>query len=286
MPKMKISDLKNLDIRTTQLFDQEPDSTPIALHEAAHLVAAIAHGVQTTRVWVKTSKSSGRTILSRGDDGHAVVHPHDLHQDCFISLVGVAWEEQHGKCKKSLGDAQKFNFSRPWVLEEARDFVVQEELNIRACAAAILGLRDANGWLEGRRLDEMLQWLRPKIKRRKSLYESGVLKSDEPWVTDSPLRIIVETYLAYDDPPNANPRIRFLGPADIPLELSGREFLRYPVGTRLSLWVQLQRDENNDPFYKEVPGRKWSRVVEAKIHCTYKAPRGDALIAFLRKDLH
>lgn len=286
MPKMKISDLKNLDIRTTPLFDQEPDATPIALHEAAHLVAAIAHGVQTTRVWVKTNKGSGRTILTRGDDGHTLVHPNDLYQDCFISLVGVAWEERHGQCKKSLGDAQKFNFSRPWVLEEARDFVVEEEPNIRACAAAILGLRDAEGWLEGRLLDEMCQWLRPAIKRRKSLYESGELAANEPWETDSQLRVIVETYLAHDDPPSAKPRIRLLGPADIPLELSGQEFLRFPVGTRLGLWVQLRRDKNNAPYYREVPGRQWTRVVESKIYCTYKAPKGDALMAFLRKDLH
>ena len=286
MPKIKISDLKTLDIRTTTLFTQEPDATQIALHEAAHVTAALAHDVHINRIWVKTTQGSGMTTLTRGHDGHAHVCPNDPHQDCFISLVGVAWEERYGQTKFPLDDASYFNFSRPWVLDDAREFVINEYRNINACAAAILGLRDQKGWLSGIRLNAMCNWMRPQLKKRRSLYEIGTLTAQDSWVTDTPFPITIETRQDVDDHNEAAPRIHLLGNADIPLKCSAHKALQYPIGTRLSFHLQLQYDGNNDPYYKEVPGSQWNRVVDPEILCTFKAPRGDKLSFFINNTTH
>ncbi len=186
MPKMSIKDLPHLNItKAINLLNSERDAAPIALHEASHTVAAIAHGVHITRIWVKAFYGSGRTIFTRGRDGSVMTQPNDLHQDCFISLVGLAWEDRHGDSRLALHDAQSYNFSRPWVRDEADQFVIDEYANIRLCAAAIIGLRTKKGWLERRRLAAMCQWLHPKVCPLKSYYEQGILATNDPWVVKS-----------------------------------------------------------------------------------------------------
>lgn len=182
MAQMSINELPTINWSNVHNWlNANEEAEAIALHEAAHTVAAIAHGVQISRIWVKSSCGSGRTILTKGRDGSVLTHPTDPHQDCFISLVGFAWEERNGDPRLALNDIQQYNLSRPWVRDDADQFVSHEYVNIHLCAAAILGLRTKQGWLERGRLAAMYQWLHPKVSHLKSYYEKGILAPHEPW---------------------------------------------------------------------------------------------------------
>lgn len=182
MPQMSIKELPNLNSSNVHnLLNMNKEAEAIALHEAAHTVAAVAYGVHISRIWVKSTFGCGKSILTQGRDGCVITLPNDAHQECFISLVGFAWEERFGNPHSALNDVKKYNLSRPWVRDDADQFVSYEYITIHLCAAAILGLRTKQGLLETGRLAAMCQWLRPKVRPLKSYYEQGVLAPHEPW---------------------------------------------------------------------------------------------------------
>lgn len=185
MPKLSVKDIPTLPAIAEQLLAEEADAACIALHEAAHFVAAVSMRAVIDEVWVKARRGSGVTISTAGADGLTGVFTSDPHKDCFVSLVGAAWDVRAlGAAEANITahhDMQKHNFKRPWVFDDAQSFI-EEELNlIHHTAAGILGLRTAQGWLKGGRLNHLTTWVRLRAKRRKSHYEKGEIPTDEPW---------------------------------------------------------------------------------------------------------
>jgi hypothetical protein len=141
-------------------LDQAKDRVCTALHEAAHLVAAIACPRSSIHyVWVHP-KAKGK----RGVGGEVRADECLPDEESLISLVGYAWEERHGNIVTAKGDYKRgFNFSYPDVLDTARTFIVSHDTLIRYAATGILCLGTAKGVLNGRRLKALVQWLRPHV---------------------------------------------------------------------------------------------------------------------------
>jgi hypothetical protein len=131
-----------------------------ALHEAAHLVAAMACPKSTIHyVHVHPTGKGWRGVggSMRSDEKFE-------DEESFVSLVGYAWEEEHGDVATAKGDhARGFNPSYPDVLTKARAFIVSHDDHIRHAATGILCLCTAKGELDGLRLKALVKWLRPQV---------------------------------------------------------------------------------------------------------------------------
>jgi hypothetical protein len=133
-----------------------------ALHEAAHLAAAIACPHSSIHnVWVHPTGKGFRGVGGR-------VRSDEKYEDeeSFVSLVGYAWEELHGDIATARGDYERgCNPFYPDVLATARAFIVSHDTAIRHAAIGVLCLCTVKGVLDGQRLKGLVKWLKPQIKR-------------------------------------------------------------------------------------------------------------------------
>jgi hypothetical protein len=133
-----------------------------ALHEAAHLVAAIACPRSTIHhVWVypkvKGKRGVGGTF--RSDECLSF-------EEAFVSMAGYAWEELHGDVATAKGDYTRATTEHPNHLEAlttARAFIMAHDTVIRHAAVGILSLCTVQGLLDGDRLKALRRWLKPSI---------------------------------------------------------------------------------------------------------------------------
>jgi hypothetical protein len=131
-----------------------------ALHEAAHLVAAIACPKSTIHFVHVHPTGNGW----RGVGGRVQSDEKFEDEESFVSLAGHAWEEQHGDIATARGDYLRgFKPSYPDVLNTARAFIVSHDHPIRYAATGILCLCTAKGELDGLRLKALVKWLRPQV---------------------------------------------------------------------------------------------------------------------------
>ncbi|MHB8949836.1 MAG: hypothetical protein ACYC4S_12330 [Rhodoferax sp.] len=149
-----------------------------ATHEAAHLVGATAcHRSAIVAVTIaKTNRRDGR----QGTFESSEFWP---DHEAFVSLVGYAWEEQHGDVKFAAGDYHKgFNPRHVYMLDHARAFVKTHALLIVEVAAAILLLIPKHGRLDGKPLAGLVAqlretWVTPYV----SGYVNGKLDHAVQW---------------------------------------------------------------------------------------------------------
>jgi len=131
-----------------------------ALHEAAHLVAAIACPRSTIHnLWVfpKVKRKRGVGGTMRSDECQP-------DEESFVSLVGYAWEELHGDVATAKGDyVRGCDPAYPDVLTTARIFVRDHDAVIRHAAVGILSLCTVQGLLDGARLKALRRWLKPQV---------------------------------------------------------------------------------------------------------------------------
>lgn len=190
MPKYKPSDLPDLfGIPLAKLAQRERPASPteitrrvaVALHEAAHLVAAAYSGSHIYRLQINHARSR------RDSDG--VLHSVELLPDdeAFVSFVGYAWEELHGDVELATGDllagkrsADEACMTHDDLLNEARCFVRDTDELIHIAASGILACLPSSGILQGRTLEKLVERFRPidKSTARQSVNAS---RMGQPW---------------------------------------------------------------------------------------------------------
>ena len=140
----------------------------IALHEGAHLCAAIACPQSfICRVSVHPTGKGSRGIGGEIDSAEQYED-----EDSFVSLVGCAWEEQPGGDTSIAVNDYDMGFDRryPEVMDIAHEFVREHGTVIRYAAVGILSLCNTKGVLANRRLKALRQWLKPQIKPFRSRF--------------------------------------------------------------------------------------------------------------------
>lgn len=177
MQKLSIQDLDQIPLipltaelaqRGVTLSDELATSRlGFALHEAAHLVAAIACPRSTIHnVWVfpKVKRKRGVGGTMRSDECQP-------DEESFVSLVGYAWEELHGDVATAKGDyVRGSDPAYPDMLTAARIFVRGHDTVIRYAAVGILALCTVQGALDGDRLKALRRWLKPNIAPFRSVH--------------------------------------------------------------------------------------------------------------------
>ena len=167
MTRQSIMKLQSIHIRANSILAEDEKIGEVATHEAAHFVAAVARGVGVHKVWIKGKRGSGQSIRTNGTDGHVAVWTDDYANDAFVSYSGHAWEEKYGDIGYAAVDfecAERKN--HPEELENARKLIQQHEQLIRQVAAAMLDLRDSQGWLKGKKLQDLYFWV--QFQQRKN----------------------------------------------------------------------------------------------------------------------
>ncbi len=178
MPKLSV---KNLDEILTMPLDEDlarwgrtmsnedaKDRIRIALHEAAHLVAAVAcnSSVRWVEIYVphKSKNLPGGRIQS---------YERRELDSAFVSLAGYAWEKNFGNTNLARSDWERaLSESRPYDVE-IHDLLIQTEdyilgagkIWVHYAAVGILGLCTVKGVLAGRRMQHLFNWLKPKIPK-------------------------------------------------------------------------------------------------------------------------
>jgi hypothetical protein len=134
-----------------------------ALHEAAHLVAAIACPRSTIHyVWVYPQVKGKRGVGGTFRSDECLPF-----EEAFVSMAGYAWEELHGDVATAKGDYTRATTEHPNHLEAlttARGFIVAHDTVIHYAAVGILSLCTVKGGLYGDRLKALRRWLKPNIK--------------------------------------------------------------------------------------------------------------------------
>lgn len=146
-----------------------------ALHESAHFCAAVVVKSYITEVRVTHHK--------RGRPSQGVVGSceplNDARFDVFVSLAGREWELLHtGIAAYGADDLERAQReareASQWrgveaahvfneVQQATRAFVYLHEVEIRKVAAGILALRNKQGYLCGRRIWALADWVRPQL---------------------------------------------------------------------------------------------------------------------------
>ena len=136
-----------------------------ALHEAAHLMAAICYRADVSEVTLTTTGRETR----RKPAGSVQVSVKRVEHDAIISYVGLAWEELHGEARRAGPDMVEGDrlAAEPWcegtrddLLTKAREFVLIGDRAIRVVAACLLAVTPKSGVLRGRTLKRLLAILR------------------------------------------------------------------------------------------------------------------------------
>jgi hypothetical protein len=125
-----------------------------SLHEAAHLVAAIACPMSTIhKVWAHPTGKGWRGVGGRVKSDEKFED-----EESFVSLAGYAWEELNGDIATAKGDYKVgINPHYPDILDTARAFIVSHDALSRYAAAGILCLGTAKGMLDGPRLKVLVK---------------------------------------------------------------------------------------------------------------------------------
>lgn len=135
----------------------------VALHESAHIVAAIACDGFVGGAIIRPRKT---TYAHQGSVNTAGLLP---HHDAIMAYVGYAWEELHGDVNMGSDDLDTGRQADPpnclVNLQRARKLVVQADCEIRYCATGILGILPKTGRLDGRNFKGLQDWLRPRIRQ-------------------------------------------------------------------------------------------------------------------------
>ena len=145
----------------------------MALHEAAHLIAAISARGYISHVQISQTLKPKR--YPGGSVGSAQVLP---AEDAFVSFAGVAQEwlivannpNREGSYDRSYADqlqgveeSREADINPLVVLRAAQQFVAECDQVITYGAVGILCLMTTKGRLEGRNLKHFLNWLRPQV---------------------------------------------------------------------------------------------------------------------------
>lgn len=171
-----LEDLARVDSKMTDADVQIRVRT--ALHEAAHLVAAILRRGYVTGVDIHSPGRAARTGAYGGTGAVGIL----ADDDAFHTLAGYAWEERYGVVARAESDLRTGRYfassaDRPFdvIMDEARRFVVAYEEVIRAAAAGILGLVPKSGYLKGRTLKHLLAWVRTLKPTKRALRAAASL---------------------------------------------------------------------------------------------------------------
>lgn len=139
-----------------------------ALHEAAHLVGALACRKISRRggVALHITLPPGRRLAGSGSAG--VSSMCDV-QDAVISLAGWAWELRHGDpsmwAEDDLRRSLYYVCLRPVLIRRARTLVAENESVIRHAAVGLLKLcRLGDGRIDGLRLKHLRWWLEDRVR--------------------------------------------------------------------------------------------------------------------------
>ena len=131
----------------------------VASHESAHVMACLSVGGCISSVIIRPRKTD------TGEYGGANIAGVLPQHDAFMSFAGYAWEELHGDTRRGSEDLISGKHSDPqnWErnLADARRYVVKADTAIRYGAAGILQAMPVNGLLEGKKLQKLMQWLKP-----------------------------------------------------------------------------------------------------------------------------
>jgi hypothetical protein len=140
----------------------------IALHEGAHLCAAIA--CPQSFIHSVSVRPTGKGL--RGIAGDVRSDENYPDEESFVSLVGCAWEEQPGgDTSIAVNDYERgYDPNYPEVMDIAHEFVREHGTVIRYAAVGALSLCNAKGVLANRRLKALRQWLKPQIKPFRSRF--------------------------------------------------------------------------------------------------------------------
>jgi hypothetical protein len=174
MQKLSIQDLDQIPLipltaelarRGITLSDELATKRTIAaLHEAAHLVAAMATSSPYISSVVVHPKAKG----PRGVTGTCFTAEVTAIEESFVSMAGYAWEERHGDAFHADSDYARGCHECPTnyldALHAARGFIVEHDTVIRHAAVGILSLCTVQGLLDGDRLKALRRWLKPNIK--------------------------------------------------------------------------------------------------------------------------
>ena len=127
-----------------------------ALHEGAHLLAAVATRSKVFEVWL----GKGEWIET------GCVRSADMYdREAFVTTVGFAWECCFGTPRCGTGDWDKL-LSYPWVWQHALKFVIRHYEHVVYAATGILGLvRKSDLTLKERNLDALVKWLGKFVER-------------------------------------------------------------------------------------------------------------------------
>ncbi len=131
----------------------------VALHESAHVMACLSVVGCISSVIIRPRKTN--TCEYAGANIAGILPQHDA----FMIFAGYAWEELHGDTRWGSDDWIVGKQSDPenWErnLADARRYVVKADVAIRYGAAGILQAMPVKGLLEGKKLQKLLQWLKP-----------------------------------------------------------------------------------------------------------------------------
>lgn len=196
MPQISITTLEK--IKSTPLtpelarngrditLEHAHDMMEVALHEAAHLVAAISAKGYISYVQICQTEKSKR--YPAGSVQSAQILP---SEDAFVSFAGVAQEwrimsnkgDQGDQIDRSLPDQiQGVNESREAdlnplsILSAAQRFVADCEQVITYATVGILRLMTTKGRLEKARLNHLLKWLKPQVPPISKYLNAGALR--------------------------------------------------------------------------------------------------------------
>jgi hypothetical protein len=162
----RFSKITNNPAATLCLFS---DVSAVALHESAHLVAALSRQVAVREVWIKGICGSGQPRRTRGSDGRVLVLPDNESDDAFVSYAGFAWEEIHGDTDYAASDlAQAQRMCAQDELQNARVFVTDFDRLIRQTAVLLLVCRTKSGWLKDERLSDVCYWVECRYGEKKN----------------------------------------------------------------------------------------------------------------------
>jgi len=153
--------------------DHATDMMEIALHEAAHLIAAISargciHYVQICQ-----------TLKPKRYPAGSVGSAQDLPaEDAFVTFAGVAqewlivtnnpshegsYDRSHADQLQGVEESREADINPLVVLRAAQKFVADCDSVITYAAVGLLCLMTTTGRLDGRRLRHFLNWLKPQV---------------------------------------------------------------------------------------------------------------------------
>ena len=151
---------KLTDAEKTERFD-------MALHEAAHFVAACAcPRSMISNVFIHPT---GRTTRAYGGRVHSVEVLEE--EEFFVTYAGVAWEKMRGtnggKEWRARSDIERAQFSpvsdKPAVEYAACCFMIDNAMVIWAVAVGFLSYCRTDGNLDGSKLKEIEHWTRGMV---------------------------------------------------------------------------------------------------------------------------